>query len=260
MKHYIRSLVCITSILFSSFSIADCNSCNTTSSVTNCCSKNDCIKFKDKTKALCAIMAQQLDAQNAYINNATIRNLRVFNNESIGGTLNVNGQATILEDLNINGTLSLNGSSTIATSFAQYAFFTRNTDQAGIADGEIVEFTTDAIVPTSGISNANGVITFAESGLYLINFSTQVADGSAGYNAFRLISDPSGTATPISGTAFASDPDAYAQTPGMTLVQIQSGQQIALANYSGNTVTLTTAPMTLVEPANVAAISIIKLN
>jgi hypothetical protein len=260
MKHLLSRLIICTLCFYISIPLrGDCNSCTIITNTTGCCSKNKCIKFKNKTKALCAIIAQELEATNAYINNATLQNLRVFNNEQINGTLNVNGQAIVLEDLNINGSLTLNGSSTIATGFSQYAFFTRNTDQAAIDDGEIVEFTTNAIAPTSGISNANGVITFAESGLYLINFTTQIEEAT-GNNAFRLISDPNGTATPITGAAFAVNSTPLSEAPGMTLVQITAGQQIALANYSGTTLTLTTTPMALVEPANVAAISIIKLN
>jgi hypothetical protein len=237
---------------------ADCSSCSTQ---TNCC-KKECVKFEKKARAFCALLAQNLDACNAFINNATFRTLHVLGNENIDGDLIVNGQVAVQEDLTINGELTIDGEPLIAA-FSQFASFVRTAPQLVTNDAtlaSIVAFDTAVIPPTSGITNTAGIITFAEAGLYLINFSATGLFDIVTNPAFGLTNIPV-TGTNITGTNFVSDSGNNNQISGPVLLQITAGQQIGVRNFSGTPITLTVAgAASLTQPNVAAAITIVKLN
>lgn len=262
MKHIlIRLMVCTLCILISVPLGADCSSCNVTSGTTNCCSKNDCRKFKRKTAAFCSLFAQEFNSTTSYINNATIRNLRVLGDETIDGTLIVNDLATINGDLIIEG--DLNGGGTIVPPLvlSQYAYFVRTLDQVVTNDNtlaSIIQFDQNGITPTAGITNAPGVgiITFAEAGTYLITFTLA---GGISDESFCLTNIPVGGASNIANTAFAQGQDSN-QLVGYVILPITAGQQIGVRNVGFGPTTITTNAAPGADTNLAAAITIIKLN
>ncbi len=92
-----------------------------------CCnSQNSCVKFKQKIRAYCALLAQDLQVPGSgYIANLTANTLRVTDNALISGNLTVNGTIfteealnfgdITIEDLTVNGTFTANGISNIGT-------------------------------------------------------------------------------------------------------------------------------------------------
>jgi hypothetical protein len=226
---------------------ADC--CN--SEIRNCCD-HDCLSFKKTAQYFCYLKAQDLQALNTgYINNTTIGNLHVLTNDTADGTLTADN-IFVDGDVNVNGAITLDGEAP-EISISQYGYFTRTALQ-NVANLGIIAFNVTNVA--NGITNAAGVITFSESGFYLINFTAAI--NNAGQSNFRLVFDPAGAQTPIPNTQFLSfNSFGDGQLTGLVIVEVPTaGTSIGVQNISGGPRTID-----LVDglPNTIASIQIVKL-
>ncbi len=216
------------------------------------CCRNSCLNFKDKTRYLCALRANEIQSLGSgYINNASFNNLTVINDNTTNGDL-VAANISVIGDVNVVGDITVDGVSITTNTVSQYGLFISTVSQV-VSNLDIVELET---VTANGITNAAGVITFSEPGYYIANYT--IAIQPAGQSTFRLVFDPLGAATLIPGAQFntVGGSDDYQQS-GITIIQIPSaGTTIGLQNFTGGARQIDAVAGL---PNNIASLQIVKI-
>jgi hypothetical protein len=218
----------------------------------NCC-ENKCLSFKKIAQYFCVLKARDIQTNGSgFLSNTIVQNLRVLRNDTTNGDV-VAENIDVTGIVNVTGTIILDGEPIGATTISQYGYFTLS---SGVSIPNTNRIPFDTTISSNGITNATGVLTFSESGFYLVNFTAAV--NTATNANFQLAFDPAGAKTLIPNTRFIVDSEfGDAQYNGMTIIQIPTaGMTLGVLNESGAARTIDSVGGL---PNVVASIQIIKL-
>ncbi len=183
-------------------------------------------KFK-KGKAFCSLLTRDLRVCGP----AVLDSLRVLGDSIFDGSVTFNST------VNFNGGVNIGGDTITTNGITNFGFFSSQSGQVAIVDGDPVEFET---------SNANNVgilhpndtdFTVTTAGLYLIQFSTTTGTTTTGQQFGIRVNDVS-VPTTIYGTGGVGASITGTLLTGYAFVRLSTTDVVTINNESGANITL----------------------